>query len=274
MFDVNALTMGEPHDSPHRKWQFRISTMIMISLILYVAIPAGLFQSITISEGTFPGGTFVYKSTKRDYVAALSLEEVVGENVGIMQKDFEDRIYSIYLDDLSKVKEARSQRFASGYLSDDTKADRAIVETLMSINNSIEPLTRLEIKELPAEDIWPRLRYKKNSLPKVKAAVVIFPSTLGMVSALMFQFRVLPALRKYATEWQLAHGNKKPNVTVITTCGHKDRLCTHYAPLEKGDQFLLGQPNSDDYVLTLPAPKNPIYETFMENFVRGKSQEL
>lgn len=274
MLDVNAMTMGEPHDSPHRKWQFRISGMIILSLLLFVTIPAGLLQSITISEGTFPGGTFVYKTTKRDYVAATALETSIGESVGIEKKDFEDRIFSIYLDDIKKVKGGRLHRFASGYLSNDSKSDRSIVDSLLSMNESIKPLTRLELKEIGAEDLWLRLRFKKTSLPKTKAAIVVFPSTLGAVSAIMFQFKILPALRKYATDWQLAHGNKKPSVTIITTCSHKDRLCTHYAPLEKGEPFLLGQPNSDDYLQSLPRPKNEIYETFMDNFVRGKSQEL
>jgi hypothetical protein len=278
MMDYHQMTIDEPRDSPARKLQFRVTCVIMIVGFLFMTIPAGILSSIKINEGTFPGGTFVYKSTKRDYVASGGLELYVGENLMMNPKDFEDRIYTVYLDDLTKVKYGRAQRFASGFLSNNSKSDRKMEESLTSVNSSIEPLNRLELKTLPAEDLWPRIRYKKASLPKVKAAIVNFPSTHGFVSSLMFQFFISPALRRYATEKQLTGGRKKKaSVAIITTCSIKNQMCTHYAPIEKAEPFLLGQLNSDEYAKTLPIEKKLDFQSvydFVTGLITGKSQEL
>lgn len=277
ILDYHALTIDEAKDSPQRKYQFRVTCVIMIVGFCFMTIPAGIFVPVNITEGIFPGGTYIYKSTKRDYVASTSLELYIGaEDLKLDYKhDFEDRIYSIYLDDLNLVKYGRSQRFASGYLSNNSKSDREIEELLLSYNSGIVTLNRLELKTLPAEDLWPRIKYKKSNLPKVKAAIVYFPSTYGFVSSLMMQFRILPSLRKYATE-HIQQRYKKPQmqpaVTIITTCHVKNRMCTHYAPLEKGDIFLLGQPISHEYAKTLPAPKT-ILDTFLELFQFGNSND-
>ena len=282
MLDYHALTIDEDRNSPQRKYQFRVTCLIMIVGFCFMTIPAGILVPVKITEGTFPGGTFVYKSTKRDYVASCALELYVGtEDLKLDHRhDFQDRIYTIYLDDLKLVKYGRSQRFASGYLSNSSKSDRMIEEQLLSYNKGMEPLNRFELKTLFAEDLWPRLKYKKATLPKVKAAIVYFPSTYGFVSSVMMQFRILPALRKYATE-KLESNNrndkKNPAVTIITTCHVKNRMCTHYAPLEKGNPFLLGQLPTQEYAKTLPRPKT-MYETFMESLQwstsDGDRQEL
>jgi hypothetical protein len=272
MLDYHALTIDEPKDSPHKKYQFRVTCIIMIVGFCFMTIPAGILVPIKITEGTFPGGTFIYKSTKRDYVSSTALELHIGtEDLKLDYKhDFEDRIYTLYLDDLTLVKYGRSQRYASGYLSNSSKSDRTIEDLLLSYNSGIEPLNRLELNTLPAEDLWPRIKYKKATLPKVKAAMIYFPSTYGLVSSLMMQFRILPSLRKYATaQLQQQQTNRKrtpsstPTVTIITTCHVKHRMCTHYAPLEKGDAFLLGQLSTNEYAKTLPAPKT-LYETILE----------
>ena len=238
MLDYHAMTIDEPKDSPQKKYQFRVTCLIMIVGFCFMTIPAGILVPITIKEGTFPGGTFVYKSAKRDYVTSTALEMYIGtEDLKLDYKyDFEDRMYSLYLDDLTLVKSGRAQRFASGYLSNSSKADRTIEEQLLSYNNGIEPLNRLELKTLAAEDLWPRIKYKKTTLPKVKAAMIYFPSTYGLVSSIMMQFRILPALRKYAAEQLQKKSNGRslsslPAVTIITTCHVKNRMCTHYAPL-------------------------------------------
>ena len=284
MLDYHAMTIDEPKDSPQKKYQFRVTCLIMIVGFCFMTIPAGILVPIQIMEGTFPGGTFIYKSTKRDYVSSNALEMYIGtEDLKLDYKhDFQDRIYTLYLDDLTLVKYGRSQRFASGYLSNSSKADRTIEETLLSYNRGIEPLNRLELNTLAAEDLWPRIKYKKATLPKVKAAMIYFPSTYGLTSSIMMQFRILPALRKYATEqMQQQHTNQKqpqPAVTIITTCHVKHRMCTHYAPLEKGEIFLLGQANTNEYAKTLPVPKTA-YETLIESLQwssrsSSSSQEL
>jgi hypothetical protein len=280
LLDYHQLTMDEPRDSPQRKYQFRAVCAIMIVGFFYMTIPAGIFSAVKVTEGKFPGGTFIYRTTKRDYVASWGLEKSVGDDLGISPKDFEDKIYTIYLDDTWKVKNGRAQRFASGFLARSNKSDRILQDSLMARNPSIDPPSRLEIKELPAEDLWPRLRYKERALPVSKAAIVIFPSTNGFVSSLMFNFRVLPVLWKYATEKQLANGKNSPSVTIISTCSIQAQMCTHYAPLEKSEPFLLGQPRTDDYVTELPAPQSfdvmRMYKLFMKTFDWGSGgvQEL
>jgi hypothetical protein len=83
------------------------------------------------------------------------------------------------------------------------------------------------------------------------------------------QFRILPSLRKYATaqlRQQQTHRKRKPSspstATIITACHVKHRMCTHYAPLVKGDAFLLGQLSTNEYAKSLPAPKS-LYETIL-----------
>lgn len=247
--------MDEPRDSPQRKLQFRAVCAIMTILFFYMTVPAGLFHSVKISEGKFSGGTFIYKSAKRDYVASLGLEASVGEDLGLPRKEFEDKIYTIFLDDTWKVKSGRAHRFASGFLSRNNKPDRVLQDSLLAMNPSIQPPSRLELENLPADELWSRLRYKKHSLPATNAAIVYFPSTNGFVSSLMFTFRILPALRKYAAEKQLARGKKVASVTIMTTCSIRDQMCTHYSPIDKSEPFLLGQPRTEEYVRNLPGSK-------------------
>lgn len=252
--NYHELTMNEPRDSPHRRQQFLVICTIMAGCFVYSTIMAGILKSVNITEGKFPGGDFVYKSAKRDYAAAQSLEEQVANDLGIKPRDKEDKIYTIFLDHPGTVASGREQRFASGFLSKN-KSDRSLKDKLVAMNPTIQPPTKLEVMDLSVFALWPRLRYKEKSLPAAKAAVVYFPNTNGFVSSLMFTTRILPALRKYATEKQKAAGIKSPSVTIISTCSMKDEMCTHYAPLEKGDSFLLGQPRMEDYVKTLPAGK-------------------
>jgi hypothetical protein len=67
--------------------------------------------------------------------------------------------------------------------------------------------------------------------------VVHFPFTNGFVSALLLQYKIIPALRAYAEE----HKADKGPVVIVSTCSEKQQMCTHYAPLYKGKTFLLGQ---------------------------------
>jgi hypothetical protein len=86
------------------------------------------------------------------------------------------------------------------------------------------------------------------------------------------QFRILPSLRKYATAQlrQQTHRKRKPSspstATIITACHVKHhRMCTHYAPLEKGDAFLLGQLSTNEYVKSYQHP-NHYMKQFCKHF--------
>jgi hypothetical protein len=230
----------------------------MASLFFYATITAGAWNTIEISEATFPGGEFVYKSAKRDYAAAPSLERQIAKDLGFTgnkkdrNNDPADLIYTIYLDHPGQIRNGRHQRFASGYLAKtgDPQMEE-MAQRLLNMNENIQPPTRTEAKELPATDRWKRLKYKKATLPRTKAAVVHFPFTNGFVSAMVFSVKVLPALRKHAQGQQKQ--STTPKVTVLSTCSIIDQMCTHYTPLgSDAEAFLLGQPSSEEYQKSLP----------------------
>jgi hypothetical protein len=257
--NYHEMTMGEPRDSPARRKQFLIICTVMASVFLYATITAGAWNTIEISNGNFPGGEFVYKSTKRDYAAAPSLERQIAKDLGLTgnkkdtSNDAADLVYTIYLDHPGQIRNGRYQRFASGYLA--KTGDPQMEETaqrLLKMNKNIQPPTRKEVQDLPASDLWKRLKYKRTTLPKTKAAVVHFPFTNGFVSAMVFSLKVLPALRKHAQEQQKQ--SALPKVTVVSTCSIADQMCTHYSPLDlDAEAFLLGQPTSEEYEKSVPA---------------------
>lgn len=204
-------------------------------------------------HGIFPSGDFVYKLAQRDYAASMSLVETIAHDVATVRHspsadDFADVLYTIYLDD-PRVAGGSQQRFASGYLA--TIADDELTfprtqykvyqQQLLAVNDNIQPATEPEQSELPVRELWKRLPYQYADLPSVNAAVVQFPFTDGFVSALIHSWKVIPALREYASK-QAREGSP---VVVITTCSKKQSMCTHYAPLAEGKQFLLGQPDTE-----------------------------
>jgi len=208
-----------------------------------------LFTSVVITEGTFPGGDFIYKSAKRDYAAAPSLERQVASDLGLKPKQTTDIIYTIFLDHPNTVPGGRNHRFASGLLaSKKLENSDALKQILLDWNEQIQPPTRADVLDLPATDLWKRLRYKQETLPSVKAAIAYFPFTNGFVSSLIQNYKIIPKLRAYAEQ----HSDSPADVTLITTCSIPDEMCTHFVPLEKGGAFLLGQPNSQVYVESLP----------------------
>lgn len=250
MLNYHDFALQLPRDSPVRRQQFLVVCTIMAGIFAYTTIMAGILHSIKITDGKFPGGDFVYKSAKRDYAAAPSLERQVGQDLELSPKEHEDTIYTIFLDHPGQVANGRDQRFASGFLAKN-KSDRPLKDKLIAMNPAIQPPSKAELLDLPADELWTRLRYKHKHLPAVKAAVLHFPFTDGFVSSLMLSWKVIPALRKYATDKQRERGIKSPSVTIISTCSVKDQMCTHYAPLEKGDVFLLGQSQMEAYLESL-----------------------
>jgi hypothetical protein len=247
LMNYHELTMHEARNSPARRKQFLVICTVMAAAFVYSVVTAGGLTPIAFETGTFPGGDFCYKTTKRDYAAASSLQEAIGKDMGLKQKELADKVYTIYLDHPGKVKQGRQQRFASGFLA--KKGDPAAHKTLRELlgkNDDIKPLTRTELEDLSAFKLWPRLKYKHVSLPKVEAVVVNFPFTNGFVSALMHSLKVIPALRKHASE------KTKGPVVVITTCSVTDQMCTHYVPLQQNQKFLLGQPAMEQYLEGLP----------------------
>ena len=255
MMNYHELTMNEPRDSPARRKQFLVISTVMVFCFFYASVNAGLFTSLVVTEGTFPGGEFVYKSAKRDYAAAPSLERQVADDLDLKLNAMSDVIYTIYLDNPNKISGGRNHRFASGVLANTANSDRTSegTATLLARNDRIVPPTRAEVLDLPASDLWQRLRYKTTSLPSARAAVVYFPYTNGFVSGLIHSHKIIPQLRAYAAEQHRIRFPtvSTPVITVITTCSINDGMCTHFAPLEPTEPFLLGQPTMEVYMETL-----------------------
>jgi len=246
--NYHELTMSESRDSPQKRKQFLLICTVMAAALVHSVLQAGGLESVVIEDGNFPGGDFVYKETKRDYAASASLEKLVGKtDAGLLAKDYIDRIYTLYLDDPNKMG-GRRQRFASGYLvTDKDEMAAGMKENLLSKNEGKKHPSKEDILELGAIELWPRLLYKSSELPAVKAATVQFAHTGGFVSAMIFSLKIVPALRSFAQE----HAAPGSPITIISTCSTVDNVCTHYAPLGKGTDFLLGHADTDMYMASM-----------------------
>lgn len=260
--NYQEMTMNEPRDSPERRKQFLVICTIMVATTLHAVINAGLFTTMDINDrGVFPGGDFVYKYAERDYAAMGSLVEHMGGEAKLKSRDFADRIYTIFLDD-PRGHGGRRQRFAVGYLATDGET-RKVKKDLLAKNTEIVIPTKDEEDEIGVFELWPKVKFSSTALPSVKSAVLQFPHTNGFVSALIFTYKVLPALRKYGME----HSHKGSPVVVITTCSIQDEMCTHYVPLFKGHKFHMGRPVQKDYIDSLPPER---FFDFSQTTVRFK----
>ena len=253
MFNFHELTVGQPRDTPARRQQFRVICTVMVVCFVYSTVNAGLFTSLVITEETFPGGEFVYKSSKRDYAAAPSLERHIAADLNIKPRESSDVIYTIYLDNPVKVSGGRNQRFASGLLVNLKSEHGQDWKTqLLQLNDHIVPPTRTEVLELPASELWKRLRYKSAQLPEARVARTYFTFTNGFVSSLILTYKIIPQLRAHAAQKLSNNPAAASKITIISTCSISDGMCTHYAPLDPVEPFLLGQPGMDEYIATLP----------------------
>ena len=240
------MTLEEQRDSPQRRKQFLIICTVVVTGLIHTILQSGSLAPISIEETIIEGGTFVYKETKRDYAASGSLEEFIGKReLGLKTRDFVDKLYTIYMDDPRSLG-GRQQRFASGFLIRDSD-DQDKKEFLKSKNDEMFPPSPEELDSLRVLQLWPKLEYKTALLPTSRAATVQFTYTGGFVSAILLSMRIIPALRKYATDHSPNDGQECIPITVISTCSSMDQVCTHYAPLSNGQDFLLGHPDFDTY---------------------------
>lgn len=249
LMNYHEMTMSEARDSPQRRKQFLVICTVMASFLAHSVITSGGLSSVDIKEGIFPGGQFVYKSAGRDYAASQGLMRHIGKDLELKPREYPDLLYSLYLDNPWEVG-GRRQRFASGILVDNRGKD--MKKKLLDMNPSILAQQKgKDLSELPAFELWPATEYESTSLPSLDAAVANFPFTNGFVSALILSYKVIPALRKYAEE----NGEAGNVPVVLTTCSEKEQMCTHYAPLLRGNKFLLGKPESKEYVKSFEEEK-------------------
>lgn len=213
LMNYHELTMNERRDSPARRKQFLVICTIMAGMFAHGMFSAGAFNSIDITEGGFPGGFFVYKYAKRyedslvvgaghlavylcltmmlcrrDYASSASLIERIGDDLNVAKSDYGDLLYSLFLDDGAYMS-GRTMRYACGILVDKTGQDKK--QTLLDMNTEIAKLQKENDNEdPPALELWKLTSYEETSLPSVDSAVLQFPTSNGIVSALVLQYRV------------------------------------------------------------------------------------
>jgi hypothetical protein len=186
----------------------------------------------------------------RDYAASASLIESIALDVQVHPKqEVGDLLYSLFLDDPTTTLNGHNLRFACGILADNEGQDKK--QTLLEMNEEIRKLQTPDDSDLSVLQMWERLTYKTTPLPSVDSAVVQFPFTDGIASALVLNYKVslyvethktllfyvnyeltpvvsaqiIPGLRKYAAE----HGDKGNVPIVMSTCSPSEGMCTHYA---------------------------------------------
>ena len=208
--------MDEPRDSPQRRQQFLVICTIMAGIFLHTCTVSGVFSSLNIKEGIFPGGEFVYKydvryvtihSLKkcihlrfsafltpfstvllfRDYSTSAGLARSIIEDLAIGEIDQGDFLYSVFLDSPMAMGGA-TQRFATGILVDKTGRDKK--KQLMGMNEGIRAIKYTDDDDYSVDNVWKQIEYKSTSLPSLDAAVVQFPFTNGFVSALTHSYKV------------------------------------------------------------------------------------
>lgn len=259
LMNYHAMTMNEARDSPARRRQFLVICTVMAAAFLYSFTMAGGFSPLNYLEGnpTFPGGEWIYKFTERDYAASYGLVTSIGRELGLKRTRLVDKMYVVYLDDPKKITSGRKQRFAGGYLFPPgvktSEDDAGIKEKLLATNEKKGPITDHDRVDLAAQRLWPLIKYETVQLPTVPALVATFAFTDGFVSALLHSYRVIPAMRAAAKERMIQNGlPENTPVVVVTTCSGKESMCTHYAPLEQTEVFLLGRPTTEVYAMSLP----------------------
>ena len=220
--NYHELTMEESKNSPDRKRQFLVISVIGFGVILTSVISSGMLFPIILLNGVFPGGEYRYRSKSKDYSASMALFRETARLLGVggPKGQWGDFIYGIYHDD-AKVVGAKS-RFSVGVLLDD------------ELKETYEPRFQRMSKQRT---------YEKAMLPSVPAVIAHFPFTNGVVSALVFQFKVLPAFYSYVR----THSGKDEHPIVLSTCSIQESMCTHYAPLISSKEFMLGKSLPDEY---------------------------
>jgi hypothetical protein len=247
MLNYHELTINEPRGSPAKRKQFIVICCVMGFVLGNALINAGAFNSVRISKGKFTGGEYVHKSMERDYAAFVGLARTVGSDAGVTEADQDGVIYSVMLDvDASAGVPGGSERFMTGVVngSEDTKKELLALNDKMNI---IGPDAYVgDYNE--GDKFGAHLPYETGSLPSVDAGVCKFVYTGGFMSTLIYQYKVFPAMIKYAKE----NAPEGSPLVIATTCTTRDQICTHYIPLQKGDEFYLaGRAPTKEYADSL-----------------------
>jgi hypothetical protein len=141
----------------------------------------------------------------------------------------DEDLYSVYVDNLS----SGYGRFFTGVL---TRNKPGLKERLLNMNTNSANRTGDNYSS------FQKLPYEVGTLPKTQGISATFPFTDGFVSALLHNYKVFPSLERYAKE-------KYPNekLVIVTTCNRKLKMCTHFVPVKRGEEFFMGHPSTDDW---------------------------
>jgi len=155
-------------------------------MFLHSGVTAGLFHPMSIDKGEFPGGEFTHKFLTRDYAASSGISRAVEADLGIdnidvkgwqAPSDSADLLFSVFLDNDGSIPGGMT-RFASGIITEDKEKKRKLLETNSKVN------------EMTEKDYPKNINYDVVKLPKVNAAVALHPTTGGIWSALLQQYKV------------------------------------------------------------------------------------
>ena len=130
-----------------------------------------------------PSFFVLFSSFCRDYAAAWGTARSVGEDLGIEEKEWEDLLYAVYLDNNNADIPDGQSRYLIGVLLDDTQQD--MKEKLLSLNSDVCTLAADT-----CEDQFHQENYQVGYLPSVKATAVQFPFSNGLFSTLLLSFKV------------------------------------------------------------------------------------
>lgn len=75
--------------------------------------------------------------------------------------------------------------------------------------------------------------------------------SLCLSPSLHLNSQVFPALHKYAAE----NHDPKSKIVISTTCNREMKLCKHYVPMIQSDKFLMGHPDTEEYLAMQPKEK-------------------
>eukprot|EP00546_Thalassionema_frauenfeldii_P007993 CAMPEP_0178908238 /NCGR_PEP_ID=MMETSP0786-20121207/7812_1 /TAXON_ID=186022 /ORGANISM="Thalassionema frauenfeldii, Strain CCMP 1798" /LENGTH=277 /DNA_ID=CAMNT_0020580119 /DNA_START=402 /DNA_END=1235 /DNA_ORIENTATION=+ len=231
------MTLDEPSNSPARRQQYMVICSVMAGMFVYTLLTSGIIDSVKIVSGTFPGGTYMYKNSTRDYSAALGLMDDIGNSYNLSRSKYKDLLYTTYLDHPYQVGGSQ-QRFATGFL--------------LQKKGEYEPLPTPQdrLKTDPSRlQQFQQQAFQFQDMPSVPASVATFPHSLGFVSALITSYKIIPALMNHAKE---QHSSSSP--VVWMTCDLNKKMCTFYAPhattktANQYNAFWLGDDDADTYL--------------------------
>jgi len=265
MFNYHELAATQPGMRQNGN-QYLFLIIVGGAFLAHAILSAGTLHPVKIKEGTFPGGEFVYKYRVKDYAASIGTMRLAAEDLGMdyTKADTGNFFYTIYLDDQGEVPPGQ-ERMLSGLLSRKTSEMKEQRRSLMERNKSIgQGVCKINDKECMEK--YENIPWEIGTLPSVKAAIVEFPFANGIISALVHSYKIMPQLLKYSNE----HGSKGNFPLTISTCNVEKRICTHYAPLEKGQKFLLGRHQSKEYAKILGSlSKGDSFDDIVRYLYRG-----